>query len=78
MLLSGILAYNYACRKTTFKQSERADLSLPISIATWMFLDSEAFGLDWQYLLARQKHPFDRKGSKSLPLALDLKLLTLP
>jgi hypothetical protein len=29
-------------------------------------------------LLARQMYPYDRKGAKSLPLAVDLKLLKSP
>ena len=55
-----------------------ADFSLPILIATWKFLDFEAFGQGWQDLLAKQMYPYDSKGPKSLPLALDFKLLKSP
>ena len=55
-----------------------ADFSLPILIATWKFLDFEAFGHDSQDLLAKQMYPYDSKGPKSLPLALDFKLLKSP
>jgi hypothetical protein len=50
-------------------QRTEADMSVPILIATWKFLDSEAFGQDGRI------NPYDSKGPKSLPLALDLKLL---
>jgi hypothetical protein len=33
------------------------------------------FGQDWQDLLAKQTYPYDSKGPKCLPSALDFKLL---
>ena len=44
-----------------------------ILIAVWKFLDSEAFGR--AKISGRQINLYDSKGPKSMPLALDLKLL---
>jgi hypothetical protein len=41
------------------------DFSLPILIATGKFLDSEAFGQDWQDLLAKQMYPYAAKARKA-------------
>jgi hypothetical protein len=54
------------CARVTSKPEidrNKADFSLPILIATWKFLDSEAFEQDWQDLLvAKQMYPYDSKG----------------
>jgi len=42
-----------ASRRSTDDLLE-ADFSLPILIANWKFLDTEAFGQDWQDLLANR------------------------